>query len=105
MQKDEYDCRKCINKGSKLCELCTTTISPSGKTSKPTLYRESSENTLRIRIQTVPPLGVTPRYIHDERRAEELAAAIIRYADCGLPIPTDWVAEYNELRTRNKPRV
>lgn len=44
-----------------------------------------------------PPLGVMPRRLHDEKRREELQAAIIRYAEAGQPVDPAWVEEYNEL--------
>lgn len=49
-----------------------------------------------------PPLGITPRYIHDEARRQELGEAITRYIEAGLAISTDWVNEYNELIQRKK---
>ena len=48
-----------------------------------------------------PPLGVMPRRIHDEKRRQELAGAIIRYMmDGEMVVPTEWVEEYNELTRR-----
>jgi len=43
------------------------------------------------------PLGVKPRFIHDEQRAEELSGAIMRYIQANRRIPTEWLEEYNEL--------
>lgn len=102
--KDEYNCKDCINRGTEICENCVTTKYPSGRTSKPSHYQTKEEALLRIRVQTVPPIGIMPRHIHEERRADELAKAIIRYANSGTPIPTEWVAEHNELRLKNKPK-
>lgn len=39
MEKQDYLCSKCINEGSNICVNCSTIVSPSGKTSKPTQYR------------------------------------------------------------------
>lgn len=47
-----------------------------------------------------PPLGVKPRFIHDEQRLMELHGAIARYLKHGLPILIEWVEEYNELVTK-----
>ena len=47
-----------------------------------------------------PPLGVKPRYIHDEIRRRELGEAIIRYIEESLPVYPEWVDEYNELLER-----
>jgi len=44
-----------------------------------------------------PLLGVKPRSIHDEQRAEELSGAIMRYIQANRRIPTEWLEEYNEL--------
>ena len=47
-----------------------------------------------------PPLGVNPRYLHDEQRYGALAGAIRRYLSGGYPLPLEWVVEYNELVER-----
>lgn len=44
-----------------------------------------------------PPLGIIPKFIHDERRAEDLAAAIERRISARLEIPIEWFEEYNYL--------
>lgn len=44
-----------------------------------------------------PPLGVTPRYLWDEQRRRDLGNAIRRVAEADVPIPQEWVDEYNEL--------
>lgn len=47
-----------------------------------------------------PPVGVKPRNIHDEERANALDEAMVRYLDADLPFPVEWVTEWNELRAR-----
>lgn len=47
-----------------------------------------------------PPLGIKPRNLHDEERANALDEAIVRYLNEDLPVPIEWVQEFNELRTR-----
>ncbi|BAK53029.1 metal-dependent hydrolase [Bacillus phage SP-10] len=42
-----------------------------------------------------PPLGVTPRWLHDELRFKELSEAIDRFREACKPIPEVWVNEYN----------
>ncbi|GLI90449.1 MBL fold metallo-hydrolase [Bacillus subtilis] len=42
-----------------------------------------------------PPLGVTPRWLHDELRFKELSEAIERFREACKPIPEVWVNEYN----------
>ena len=49
-----------------------------------------------------PPLGVTPRYIHDERRRLGLMDAIVNYMDADEQVPLEWVEEYNELTARKE---
>lgn len=44
-----------------------------------------------------PPLGVIPRYLHNETRFTELRNAIVRYLDGYRYIDPEWIAEYNEL--------
>jgi len=44
-----------------------------------------------------PPLGLTPRYIHDEQRRDEIIDAMSVYIAAGRRIPIEWVQEYNEL--------
>lgn len=47
-----------------------------------------------------PPLGISPRYLHDEQRCGQLAGAISRYVEAGYQLPSEWVEEYNELVER-----
>lgn len=44
-----------------------------------------------------PPLGIKPRYIHEEERIADLGEAINRRIEVKQEIPIDWVSEYNEL--------
>lgn len=44
-----------------------------------------------------PPLGIIPRYIWIEARINELYAAIARYGERGMPIPSEWVKELSDL--------
>ncbi|MEK5008799.1 hypothetical protein MHI11_16735 [Bacillus sp. FSL K6-3312] len=44
-----------------------------------------------------PPLGIIPKFIHDERRAEDLVAAIERRISARSEIPLEWFEEYNNL--------
>ncbi len=43
------------------------------------------------------PVGVEPRFFHDENRMLALRDAIHRYNARCLPIPPEWIEEYNEL--------
>ena len=44
-----------------------------------------------------PPLGLTPKYIHDNMRISEIINAVYRYMDVRKEIPEEWIKEYNEL--------
>lgn len=45
-----------------------------------------------------PPMGIVPKFIHDERRLAELNSAIHRYLDAKLVVPKEWYYEAAELR-------
>lgn len=47
-----------------------------------------------------PPIGVKPRNLHDEERANALDEAMVRYLNEDLPFPIEWATEWNELRAR-----
>ena len=50
-----------------------------------------------------PPLGIMPKFIWNEKRLSELILAIQRYLNVEMPIPIDWIEEYNNLiNERNK---
>jgi hypothetical protein len=44
-----------------------------------------------------PPLGLTPKYIRNSQRIEEIHKAIVRYTESHYIIPIEWIEEYNEL--------
>lgn len=45
-----------------------------------------------------PPLGLTPRYISEEKRVGEILAAMARFTLGGFPIPQQWLTELEDLR-------
>lgn len=45
---------------------------------------------------TKPPLGIMPKSIWIELRVEALQQAIYRYTNAGLPVPPEWIEEYNQ---------
>lgn len=51
-----------------------------------------------------PPLGVKPRWLHDEQRLQDLGGAIYRYLSDKMPIQIDWIEEYNEILRRMEGR-
>lgn len=44
-----------------------------------------------------PPLGIVPKYIWQDKRRSEIIQAICRYLNVNLPVPVEWIEEYNEL--------
>ncbi|WP_156438063.1 hypothetical protein [Burkholderia sp. BDU5] len=50
-----------------------------------------------------PPLGLVPKYIHDERRMKEILGAIERYSDASLPVPAEWVQELSAIIAERFP--
>jgi len=50
--------------------------------------------------QDKPPLGLTPRYLAEEKRLREVNEAIDRYLKAKLNVPMDWLNEQNYLETQ-----
>lgn len=44
-----------------------------------------------------PPLGITPKYVKNLERRQEILDAVSRYVEANMQIPIEWVEEYNEL--------
>jgi hypothetical protein len=42
---------------------------------------------------TRPPLGVMPKYFWLSRRMADVSAAINRYAESGIDVPSHWIEE------------
>lgn len=92
--KQKYGCIKCDwtvetckNLDGARCTDCGGPIWPSISTSKPR-----------------PPLGLTPRWICEEERLEQVRAAIGRYIDASMNVPVEWIEEHNELTARLSSR-
>ena len=47
-----------------------------------------------------PPLGVTPKFVLEERRFNELKEAIERFTAANWPIPNEIISEYNDMASR-----
>lgn len=47
-----------------------------------------------------PPLGLMPRYIHEEKRLKSVVEAVTRCFLNDKIIPIEWIEEYNELVTK-----
>ncbi|MER0468115.1 hypothetical protein ABR330_15870 [Bacillus cabrialesii subsp. cabrialesii] len=54
------------------------------------------QNHLKSQI-VEPPLGVIPKWLHDEHRIKDLKAAINRYLDNNHEVSAEWIDEYNLL--------
>jgi len=52
----------------------------------------------------LPPLGVMPKFIWEERRLDEIIAAIKRHTDCHYLIRKELIDEYNELAAKQAER-
>lgn len=44
-----------------------------------------------------PPLGLTPKRVHDETRALDIIDALRRYAEAGKAVPPEWIDELAAL--------
>lgn len=67
---------------------------------------EKDFSSLTVEQTEEPPLGVMPKWLHDERRAEELKAAIKRFTKAHKSVPAEMIEEYNllfeSLKTRRR---
>lgn len=50
----------------------------------------------------MPPIGIMPKWLHDFNRLRDVQCAIVRRYEAELPIPLEWVEEYNELVVAHK---
>lgn len=48
-----------------------------------------------------PPLGLKPRWVHDEQRMNAILNAMERFTESNKAIPKEWIAELGELCIRN----
>jgi hypothetical protein len=51
-------------------------------------------------LERKPPLGLAPRWLREEQRADEITAAISRYEKEGFPVPEEWLEEMRYLQGR-----
>lgn len=49
-----------------------------------------------------PPIGIMPKNVWESIRYNDLIAAIKRYLDANLPMPIEWLNEYNDFSNRLK---
>ena len=43
------------------------------------------------------PDGITPKWIHDTRRAEAILDALERFSEAKMAVPVDWIKELKDL--------
>lgn len=67
-------------------------------------FKELNLNNIIVETETVspikPPLGILPKKFHDEKRFKDLHDAVLRYFDARIPVPSEWIEEYNELLSK-----
>jgi hypothetical protein len=54
-------------------------------------------------VEDAPPIGLMPRWLHEENRAKALSKAIHRYTQSGKEIPAEWEVELLQLTRRPTP--
>jgi hypothetical protein len=59
---------------------------------------------IKTKMMNKPPIGLKPKKYHSLERLNEVRSAIVRYYDNELPIPVEWIKEYNELLNQNRNR-
>lgn len=87
-EKREYDCGKCTNRNTPMCDACNYAKSPSGKISRPTMFTES------VNIST-----------HMNAALLEANRIIINAAISGASIPVGAVLRYNKLMEIEKKKA
>jgi hypothetical protein len=64
-------------------------------TAIPIRFKADFEN--QIKHVKRPPIGICPKWIWEEDRKAELLAAMVRYSNENIKIPSAWAAEFLEL--------
>jgi len=54
----------------------------------------------KLTRDNTPPLGVTPKFVLEARRFNELKEAIGRFTAANWPIPSEIIFEYNAMANR-----
>ena len=74
-----YNCKECANRGTPLCNECSSITKPSGEETRPT------------RFVKLIPIG----------KVDKLIINIAAYIDRKKPIPLGMVLEYNKLTSED----
>lgn len=86
---ERFECKRCVNRASPLCEICTTITSPGGKENKPRYYVKQGDIENPIVKITFP---------HNKSEVcKKKALSIGVFLQNGVPIPMKLVMEYNRL--------
>ena len=83
-----FECKRCANRRSPLCETCSQVTSPDGTEHKPKYYVEFTGVT-RMTVDDAP------RRPFKRERGEAYARMLEEYLREGSPIPIALVMEYN----------
>lgn len=86
MEIKEYDCGRCANKRTPMCNICTVVRATDGTKSKPKYFVRLSDK----EIHTVGLSGVDI--------SEDLALYIVRSIELGAPIPIALIMLWNRKR-------
>lgn len=65
-------------------------------------YKEFNEVKKQKQESSKPPLGLKPKYVHDELRIREIQDAIERYNAVNKEVPKEWEDELNNLLNEYK---
>lgn len=83
-----FECTRCANRRSPLCELCSQVTSPDGTEHKPKFYIEFASESGKYDADARP---------FKNERGEACAQRLERYLREGSPLPIALVMEYNKF--------
>lgn len=67
------------------------------ETRKVELFADDEKINEVITCPAKPPLGITPRWLHDEKRIYEILDGMERYSQEKKVVPIDWITEAREI--------
>ena len=67
------------------------------ETRKVELFADDEKVDEVITYPAKPPLGITPRWLHDEKRIYEILDGMERYSQEQKVVPIDWITEAREI--------
>ncbi|WP_312107590.1 hypothetical protein [Lachnoclostridium sp.] len=81
------------------CVVCHATQFDKNKDSDTCQYCGGHKELISKQVNK-PPLGIKPKWLHNQIRLNDIIKAIRRYINAGLEIPIEWVEEYNDLNIK-----